>query len=147
MKNVLVVIQNKDTKEILMLKTFDDEKQKYIWSLPNVRFHWNVQLPKKSGKLGAEHLYRTFTFGICKELFLKENKKHLLPSKNIMYYIEVSNECEKIPCIFESIQKNNNFKFNIIKLNFKKFEECLDVGAFSEYHYETIECLQFLFGH
>lgn len=145
MKNVLVVIQNQETGDVVMIKTFDDEKQKYIWSLPNLRFHWNVTEPKKSGKIAAQILYKTFSFGICKEDFLSNNTKYGLPSKNIAYKIQVTNEISKIEDIFNSLKLNNNFKFDIIKMNLQNFKTCLDVKAFSEYHFETIECMQFIF--
>jgi hypothetical protein len=145
MKNVLLLVQTKINQKVLMIKTFDQEKHKYVWSLPNVKFHWNVQNPLKSGKLAGNDLFNTFTFGICNENFLNENKKFLLPSGNIVYKIQIMDEnAEKIPNIFKSLKSNNNIKLDITKLEFQNFNYCLHVKAFSNYHYETIEAVQFI---
>lgn len=146
MKNVLLLIQTKINKNVLMIKTFDNEKNKYVWSIPNVKFHWNVKNPVKSGKMAGNDLFKTFTFGICTENFLNENKKYTLPSGNIVYEIKILDEnSEKIPNIFKSLKiNNNNLKLDITKIELQNFEVCLNVKAFSKYHYETIEAIQYI---
>lgn len=144
MKNVLVLLFTFCKTKVLVLKTFDTMKKKYLWSLPNMDLHWDVTLPKMAGKKGFQKLFETFTFGLVP---YNENsvKKMNLPSKN-QAFIQVCNEesPENIIKVFENTKKHF-IDVNIIKLDFLNIQEFSNVQAYSQFHFESIEALQFFF--
>ena len=140
-KNVVCLFLSPDKSFVMVLKTPCDDK--FIWSVPNQKYHHDVTVPKSKGKQGAKVLFDMFTFGIMTKSFsMKMFSKFILPSTNVMYVYECSTEYEKIKEIFESISKNI-LKVDIKKIEFHKIEDFLSVKAFSLYHYETIEAVRF----
>jgi len=145
MKNVLcIVLTPGDDQKSMFLKTFDPSLNKYIWSLPNQRFHADVTLPLASGKQGCKKLFEMFTFGLYKEDFhIEKLLKHMLPSKSLAYSFTCNNdEYTKIPGIFESLSKSL-LKVDIKKIEFHNIQDLLHVNACGLYHHETIEAIRF----
>jgi hypothetical protein len=143
MKNVLCILLSSCKTKVLVLKTYDNIKKKYVWSLPNMDLHWDVTLPKVPGKKAFQKLFEMFTFGLV--LFEEKKVKKLhLPSKN-QVFIHTCNEeimIENLKKVFESTKKHF-INVNIIKLEFFNIHEFSNVQAFSQYHYESIEAIQY----
>jgi hypothetical protein len=86
-----------------------------------------------------------FTFGISTIDFLNENKKFILPSGNVIYCISILEEdADKIPDIFKNLKLNNNVILDVKKIELQNYNCCLSVKAFKDYHFETIEAIQYL---
>ena len=141
-KNVVCIFVSPDKTMVMVLKT-PCENDKILWSLPNQRFHHDVTVPKNKGKQAAKTLFDMFTFGIMTKTFsIKLFCKHLLPSTNVLYVYECTDEYIKIKEIFDSLSKNL-LKIDIKKLEFHNITDFLQVKAFSLYHHETIEAVRF----
>lgn len=140
-KNVVCLFLSPDKTQVMVIKTPCDEK--LCWSIPNQRYHHDVTKPRQKGKEGAKILFEMFSFGLMAKSFsMKLFTKHILPSTNVMYVYECSDQYEKISEIFESISKNI-LKVDIKKIEFHKINDFLNVKAFSLYHYETIEAVRY----
>jgi hypothetical protein len=145
MKNVLCIILSPgDDPHAMFLKTFDPSLNKYVWSLPNQKFHADVTLPLSSGQQGCKKLFEMFTFGLFKKDFrIDKFIKYLLPSKSLVYsYTCPDEEYIKIPGIFDSLSKNL-LKLDIKKIEFHKIKDLLNVDACGIYHHESIEAIRF----
>lgn len=143
MKNVVAIILSFCKTKVLTLQSLDGKRGKMCWSLPNMDIHWDVKLPKLSGKKGFEVLFNTFTFGLIE---YEENilKKLTLPSKNqaYIYVCKEEKDEDNIKKVFENIKKKF-IDLDIKKLNFINLNEFKKVYAFSMYHYESIEAIQY----
>lgn len=144
MKNVLCIVLTPDKNQCMFLKTFDPGLNKYVWSLPNQKFHADVTVPLASGQQGFKKLFELFTFGLFKnEFHIDKLVKHLLPSKSMAYsYVCSSQDYEKIPGIFKSLPKNL-IKLDIIKIEFHNTLDLINVNACGLYHHESIEAIRF----
>jgi hypothetical protein len=143
MKNVIVILLSSCKTKTLALKTFDNEKKKYIWSLPNMELHWDVTQPKLPGKKAFQKLFEMFTFGLV--LFEEKTVKKLhLPSTNqaFIYVCKEGFELENIIKVFENTKKHF-INVNIIKLEFLNVKDFSNVQSYSKCHYESIEAIQY----